>query len=293
MAALAVSEVQAETRQRGNPPEPDCGATLTYRRWRTVNPDLERIDAELLAAQVLGTGRAQIIAFPETRLGRQQAEELDRLANRRRQGEPLAYILGRKEFYGLSFRVGEEVLVPRPETELLVELALELAPRNARVLDLGTGCGCIAVALKRERPDLRITATDISFPALTYAVANAAEWDVAISFVQGNWLDAVGRGFDCIVANPPYVAEGDPALKSLHREPRLALAAGTEGLAAIDRIAEQALSCLTHRGCLILEHGSDQAAAVRERLALGNFADIQTHRDFAGMERATVVGLGH
>ena len=260
--------------------------------WLAANADLERIDAELLAAHVLGVGRAQILAFPEAALTNRQADRLDRLANRRRGQEPLACILGRKEFYGLNFRVGKDVLVPRPETELTVELALRLAPRDGRVVDLGTGCGCIAVALKVHRPDLRVTATDASFAALRVASANAAANAADIAFAQGDWLGFLRGPYECIVSNPPYVAEGDPALAALRSEPPLALTAGADGLDAIDRIVAQAPERIAPRGRLILEHGCDQAAAVRARLALLDFQDIQTHRDLAGLERATVAISG-
>ena len=253
-----------------------------------ANADLHRIDAELLAAHVLGTGRAQIVAFPELALSGRQASDLDRLAGRLRRHEPLAYVLGRKEFFRLDFSVGDSVLVPRPETELLVELVLRLAPRNARVLDLGTGSGCIAVTLKRERPDLRVAATDISFEALAVAAANAAALGAEIQFFQGDWLTCVDSQFDCIVANPPYVAEDDPALAMLSREPRLALIAGADGLAAIDLIVAQAPACMARCGCLMLEHGCDQAAGVRGRLAMAGLRDVETHRDLADRERATV-----
>ena len=283
-----MNEVATRVQRHGGLAGHGYGTPRTYGRWRAANPDLHRIDAELLAARVLGTHRARIVGFPETRLTRQQADALNKLAHRLREREPLAYILGQKEFFGLNFRVGEGVLVPRPETELLVELALRLAPRKARILDLGTGSGCIAVSLKRERPDLRVIATDISHEALVLASANAAAQGSAVTFVQGDWLGALRGRFDCIVANPPYVAEGDPALATLCREPRLALAAGADGLAAIDRIARQAPSRLAHSGCLLLEHGCNQAAKVRARLARRGFGNIETHRDLAGLERATV-----
>ena len=259
--------------------------------WLNANADLERIDAELLVAHVLDRSRAQVLAFPEQALTGAQAARLDRLAERRRGREPLAYILGSKEFFGLDFRVGEEVLVPRPETELAVELALSLAPRNARVADLGTGCGCIAVALKVHRPDCRVVATDASFAALRTAAENAAANGAAIDFARGDWLECLRGPFDCIVANPPYVAEYDPALAALRSEPRPALVAGADGLRAIRRIAGQAPGRLAKDGCLILEHGCGQAPAVRESLAVAGFRKIETHRDLAGLERTTVAFL--
>ena len=287
-----MSNVQYQARaQRGTQARRRTGPA-TCGHWLAANADLVRIDAELLAAHVLDTGRAQIIAFPDVELTRRQAGDLDRLAGRLRRREPLAYVLGRKEFYGLDFSVGDSVLVPRPETELLVELVLGLAPRDARVLDLGTGSGCIAVTLKRERPDLRVAATDISCTALAVAAANAAALGTGIQFFQGDWLTCVNSQFDCIVANPPYVAEDDRALAMLSREPRLALIAGADGLAAIDRIVAQALECMARSGCLVLEHGCDQAAGVRARLAMTGLRDAQTHRDLAGHERATVAFAG-
>ena len=285
-----------ETRTRalpaGNPTGADDGTVCTSGQWLAANADLDRIDAQLLAAQVLGIGRAQILAFPETGLTRRQVSQLDQLAGRVRAREPLAYIRGRKEFFGLDFRVGEDVLVPRPDTELLVELAIRLARRNARVLEPGTGSGCIAVALKRERPDLSVTAIDVSFAALARASENAAAAGARIDFVQGDWLDALHGPFDCIVANPPYVAEGDPALATLRLEPRLALVAGADGLSAINRIVEQAIGRLARSGFLILEHGWDQASSVRARLARAGYRRIETHRDLAGHERATVAVRG-
>ena len=266
----------------------DSGGPESSGRWLSANSDLNRLDAELLVAHVLDLNRPEVLAFPEKSLTERQTGRLNRLADRRRGQEPLAYILGRKEFFGLNFRVGPDVLVPRPETELTVELALRLAPRNARIADLGTGCGCIAVALKVHRPDLRVVALDVSFAALHTAAANAAANGAAIDFVQGNWLGCLGGPFDGIVANPPYVAEGDPALAALRSEPRHALVAGADGMRAIRRIVEQAPGRMTAAGHLILEHGCGQAGEVRDSLALAGFREIETHRDLAGLERATV-----
>ncbi len=260
----------------------------TSGQWLAANADLGRIDAELLLGHVIDMGRATVIAHPETVLTNGQEERLNRLANRRREREPLAYILGRKEFYGLNFRVGKDVLVPRPETELAVELALRLAPRGGRVVDLGTGSGCIAIALKVHRPDLRVAATDASFAALKVASANASANAADIAFAQGDWLTCLGGPIDCIVANPPYVAADDPVLAELQSEPASALVAGSDGLSAVRRIIEQSPRRMAPCACLILEHGYCQAAAIGDCLALAGFRKIETHRDLAGLDRATV-----
>ena len=265
---------------------PAAPASLGH--WLAANADLERIDAELLAARVLGAGRAQVVAFPERELTSSQIAVLERLASRVRQREPLAYVLGEREFFGCSFQVDENVLVPRPETELLVELAVRLAPLGGRVLDLGAGSGCIAVALKAKRPDLTVFATDICGKALQVAARNAARHNARIAFAQSDWLAGLRGPFDCIVANPPYIPAGHPDLAALRREPQLALVAGPEGLDAIQRIIGQAARCLTARGCLILEHGSNQASAVQAQLAAQGWRNAATHCDLAGRERATL-----
>ena len=284
---MTESRIGAAPRRAGAAGARTCGG------WLAANADLGRLDAELLAAHVMAVGRARVVAFPEAGLTRRQAHRLDRLGGRLRDGEPLAYILGRKEFFGLSLQLADSVLVPRPETELLVELALERAPKNARVADLGTGSGCIAIALKRERPDLRVVATDVSFAALQVGSANAAEAGVAIEFVQADWLGGLRGPFHWLIANPPYVADDDPALAALRGEPRLALTGGADGLAAIERVIEQAPARLLDGGCLLLEHGSDQAGAVRARLARKGFENIETHKDLAGHERATLARISH
>ena len=280
-----MSEVRYRERRFGSPRPGRPGSSG---HWLAANADLERVDAELLMGHVLDMGRARVLAYPETVLTNRQTERLNRFADRRRRGQPLAYILERREFYGLNFRVGEDVLVPRPETELAVELAVRLAPRSGRAVDLGTGCGCIAIALKVHRPDVRVAATDSSLAALEVAAANAAANAADIAFVQGDWLACLGGPLDCIVANPPYVACNDPALAALRCEPRAALVAGSDGLRAIRRIIEQAPGRMAPAACLILEHGCDQATAVRDCLAAAGLRNIETHRDLAGLDRATV-----
>lgn len=287
-----MADVQVQAPLHGGATAAGSGPAATCGGWLAANADLDRLDAELLVAHVLKAGRARVIAFPETELTGGQGQTLDRLAGRLRAREPLAYLLGNKEFFGIDFAVGRDVLVPRPESELLVELAMRLVPLHARVIDLGTGSGCIAVALKTERPDLNIIATDFSSAALAVASSNAAAAGVDIAFMRGDWLAALRGPLDCIVANPPYIAEQDPALALLCQEPRPALAAGADGMAAIDRIVAQAGNRMADSGCLILEHGCDQADAVRARLTAHGFGDIETRRDTAGHERATAACTG-
>ena len=214
------------------------------------------------------------------------------LIERRAAGEPVAYILGRKDFWTLELTVSPAVLVPRPETELLVERALALHPGDeAKVADLGTGSGAIALALASARPGWRIVATDISAAALAVARANAVALGLErAEMVQGNWLAGLpGRTFDLLLSNPPYVAAADPALRTpeLMREPRLALVAEEDGLAALCAIIREAPAHLEPGGWLLLEHGAAQAAAVAGALVARGFAQVRSHRDLAGRERMT------
>jgi release factor glutamine methyltransferase len=249
------------------------------------------LDAALLLAHVLGLSRAALAARPELELTAAQVARLGRLAVRRAAGEPLAYLTGRREFWSLELDVTPDVLVPRPETELLVEWALEaLAGRPCpAVLDLGTGCGAIALAIARERPDARVTAADISEPALAVARGNAGRLALAnLQFVAGSWYEPVAAArFDVIVSNPPYVAAGDPALDALAHEPRVALIAGDDGLRALEAICAGAGSRLASGGCLLVEHGRAQGARIRTLMAQSGLAGIESRRDIAGHERAT------
>jgi len=213
------------------------------------------------------------------------------MTRRRLAGEPLAHLLGGKEFYGRWFAVTAAVLVPRPETELLVELALQhlAGIERPRVLELGTGSGCIGITLALERPDAEVSATDRSREALDVAHTNAATLDASLSFVHGDWFEPLPAHarFDLIVGNPPYVAENDPHLAELSHEPILALTSGGNGLADLRAVIEGAPAHLAAGGMLALEHGYDQATAVRAFLAEQGWRGIGTHRDAAGHERAT------
>lgn len=249
------------------------------------------LDAELLVASVLGLGRAALAADPARALAAEELFALESLARRRIAGEPVAYLTGRREFWSLEVEVTPDVLVPRPETELLVERLLGAIAGHSRpaVLELGTGSGAVALAVAAERPDAAVAATDVSPAALAVAARNAARLGLPnLRFLAGDWYAPLGGArFDAIASNPPYVAEGDPALAALAHEPRGALAAGPDGLAALAAVVAGAGAHLAPGGCLLLEHGAGQGPAVRRLLGSAGFADVRTHRDLAGLERVT------
>jgi release factor glutamine methyltransferase len=250
------------------------------------------LDAEVLLAQALSMSRTQLKTHPENVPSQERARRYVELIERRAAGEPVAYIVGYKDFWTLRLAVNPAVLVPRPETELLVERALTLGSTGtARVVDLGTGSGAIALALACERKEWAVAATDISEEALDLARANASMLGLGrVEFVKGQWFEPLAaRRFDLIVSNPPYVAEGDPALQdpALKREPRIALVSGRDGLSALREIVRLAPQYLERRGWLLLEHGADQAAAVARELVVRGFGHVRSHRDLAGHERIT------
>ncbi len=253
-----------------------------------------RLDAELLLAHALGVSRARLYAWPEEEPDTVQRATFERLVEAREQGEPIAYLTGRREFWSLELRVTPHVLIPRHETELLVELALERIPRDRafRIADLGTGSGAIALALARERPLARVTATDASATALDVARGNAERLGVGnVGFAAGDWYAALGDArFDLIVSNPPYVAADDAHLAQgdLRFEPASALASGADGLDAIRHIVAGAPAHLVDGGALLLEHGFDQSVRVRALLDAAGFVDVRSVRDAAGHERVTL-----
>lgn len=250
-----------------------------------------RLDAELLLALALDVPRSYLFAHPEDRLDPAAAERFFGNVEKRCAGLPLAYITGEKEFWSLKLAVSPDALVPRPETEVLVEQALARVPKDAhwRVLDLGTGSGAIALAIARERPLCLLTATDVSRGALAVARENARRLSIAnIEFVCGHWCAPLqGVEFDLIVSNPPYVEADDPHLDSLRHEPRGALAAGPDGLDAIRSISRQAGNLLKTGGWLLIEHGAAQADAVASILAADGWYVIRCVADLAGLPRMT------
>jgi len=251
---------------------------------------LPRSEAELLLRTLLGCQRAHLIAHAEEAIDSSNARSARDWFARRRAGEPVSYITGRREFYGVALRVTPDVLIPRPETELLVDLALKrvLPDPHARVLELGTGSGAIALALAKERPGLEIIATDISEAALAVARRNAREYGAAIDFVRSDWFEALGtRRFDLIVSNPPYVAAGDAHLEQgdLRFEPRFALVGGEDGMTHVRTIANQARERLGPGGWLLLEHGYDQRDRCIELFRESGYADVEDFEDLAGVPR--------
>jgi len=254
---------------------------------------IDQGEARVLLRSALGVGDDAVIAsHPERVLSEAERECYEALVRRRARGEPVAYLTGEREFYSLAFHVSPAVLIPRPETELLVECALALTPAHAapRVLDLGTGSGCVAIAIALQRPRASVTTTDVSREALALARRNAARHGARIEWAQGDWYQALaGRSFDLIVSNPPYVADGDPHLEQgdVRFEPRGALVAGPTGLECIEIVVEQSARHLAPGGLLLFEHGYDQGACARTLLAAAGFREGFTRRDLAGHERVS------
>jgi release factor glutamine methyltransferase len=252
-----------------------------------------QLDAEILLHAITGIHRALAYARPEQALTREQLEDLQPVLARREQGEPIAYIVGQQEFWSMPLDVSPAVLIPRPETELLVERALELVPLNdpSRVLDIGTGSGAIALAIAHARANSHVTAVDVSQAALTVAGRNRRKLGIPNLELKHSDMFAslTGERFDLIVSNPPYIAEGDPDLSPTVAafEPKLALIAGPTGLEAIERIVRDAVEHLEPNGWLLLEHGWKQAAEVRALLVQHGYSHVRSRSDLAGHERVT------
>lgn len=252
---------------------------------------IELGEARMLLARSSGLSPVALAAHPESELAVSAARAFSDAVARRRKGEPVAYILGEREFYSLVLNVTPDVLIPRPETELLVDFSIEHLPRGGTLADLGTGSGSIALAVKRERPDARVSAVDRSDSALAVARGNASRHRLEIELLPGNWFEPLaGRRFDVIVSNPPYIAEGDRHLGQgdLRFEPRDALAGGDDGLAEIRRIVSAAPGHLGKGGWLAIEHGQGQDAEVRKLLSEAGLDSVSSRADLAGIARISV-----
>ncbi|RQO37416.1 peptide chain release factor N(5)-glutamine methyltransferase [Herminiimonas sp. KBW02] len=249
-----------------------------------------QLEARILLGHVTQLSRVQLITQSERALTADEAQQLSQLFVRRLAGEPIAYLTGEREFFGLSFKVSPAVLIPRPDTELLVELAIQHLPPQGRALDMGTGSGAIAIALVHARPDAGITALDVSAEALVIATDNASKNHVQVEFLRSDWFSAVNtQHFDLIVSNPPYIVQGDPHLSEgdLRFEPVDALTDHGNGLSDLHTITSGARQYLASGAWLLMEHGYDQAAAVREMLSAHGYAEVQSWRDLAGIERVS------
>ena len=276
------------------------GAILLAARKQLIHSlaleiDVAALEAHVLLGHVLSKPRAYLLAYPEVALTDSALTQFAALLTRRLQGEPIAYLIGQREFYGLVFGVTPDVLIPRPETELLVELALERIPRYrpVRILDLGTGSGAIAITLAKHRPQAQVIALDVSMRALAVAKANAAKLKTPnVSFMASDWFGALPSTscFDVIVSNPPYVAENDPHLlgKDIQFEPALALRAGPDGMDAIRHITPLSLKLLAEGGYLLFEHGYDQQEACAALLTALGYAEVVCHRDLGGKARVSL-----
>jgi release factor glutamine methyltransferase len=267
----------------------------------TLNQGLDRLDAQMLLLHALGQSvndRAWLMSHDTDELTMAQQELFTSLIQRRMDGEPVAYITGSKEFFGLNLAVNTDVLVPRPDTECLVEWALEVLPlslalsheeRGGTVLDLGTGSGAIGLAIKYARSNSEVTLVDASQASLDVACANAASLGLAVHGLQSDWFQSLSscERFDLVVSNPPYIADGDAHLALLTHEPLMALTSGADGLEAIRRIVQGAPSHLKRGGWLLLEHGYNQAATVRELLLAQGFAQVGSRLDLNGIERCS------
>ena len=251
-----------------------------------------RLDAEVLLSSVTGLERTRLYSSPELDIGPQQVATYKARVRERQEGKPVAHLTGVREFWSLSLQVNVHTLVPRPETECLVEAALQRLPDGPplTIADLGTGCGAIALAIARERPACHIIATDISKEALAVARINAAHHgEGRITFVLSDWFSALTRGFALIVSNPPYVRDDDEHLlhTDIRHEPRLALCGGRDGLDAVRHIIGGAGQYLEHNGWLCIEHGCNQGTAIRGLFSDNRFTDVVTLNDYTGLERVS------
>jgi release factor glutamine methyltransferase len=265
---------------------------MRIREWlqQASTAGVARLDAQLLLGHHLGRQRTWLLAHDDEALGGEVRERADDALARRAAGVPLAYLLGEREFHGLSLRVNADVLVPRPETEGLVDWALELSTQAPlpRLADLGTGSGAIALAFKQRAPAFEVCASDRSAAALAAARSNSQRLRLDITWLEGDWWEPFGQQqFGLVVSNPPYVAEGDPHLEALRHEPTMALVAGTDGLLALRHIVSSAPAHLAAHGWLLLEHGFDQAGSVADLLAAAGFEQVSTRADLAGHPRLT------
>ena len=272
---------------------PTISETLHAATEKLVNgSDTPRLDSEILLCHALNKSREYFYTWPEKTLKTHELKSFEKLITKRQQGQPIAYLIGEKEFWSRPFMVNEHTLIPRPDTERLIEVAIDLFEKNAslNILDLGTGSGNIATTLSKHFPNSSILASDNSKAALQMATANAKAHKANVNFIESDWFSAIGdRTFDLIIANPPYIAENDPHLNKgdVRFEPQSALIAKNKGLADIDIIVQKAKDYLKPTGCILIEHGYDQGANVRTLMEHYHYNGIKTYQDLALKDRCT------
>lgn len=268
--------------------------TFRVMRDRAVDILGSRLEAELLLVHAFGHNRAWLFAHLDDQIQHAgSAQHFEQLVGQRQSGVPIAYLLGQREFYGRDFIVNQSVLIPRPETELLIDLALGLPlADHCEVVDIGTGSGCIALSLAAERPGWQVTATELSAAALAVADSNRKRLALErVALLQGDLFEPLaGRRFDLVVSNPPYIAAGDPHLErgDLRFEPAEALSSGSDGLDIIGRLIRQGRRHINSDGWLLIEHGFDQGTSVAKAMIRAGYSDVATHRDLAGIDRASL-----
>ncbi|MBN9288394.1 MAG: protein-(glutamine-N5) methyltransferase, release factor-specific [Gammaproteobacteria bacterium 39-13] len=266
---------------------------LEWAKEALIKHDVPQLEAQVLLAYVLGCDRAYLYAWPEKEVSEENVKQFEAIIRRREQHEPIAYLVGNKEFWSLAFKVSKDTLIPRADTELLVQTVLDNLPQTMQsVVDVGTGCGIIACTLAHQRPNWQVYGVDISAQALEIARINAHDLHISnVEFIESNWLQNLkGKSFDAIIGNPPYIREGDVHLihGDLLYEPKIALTPGPTGLEAFQIILSQCPFYLKPKGLIAFEHGFDQADKVAELLTRAGFENIKTFQDFSGNQRVTI-----
>ncbi len=261
---------------------------LIRQATKKLNTTTPRLDAQVLLQHVLGLDKTQLFLKANETVSSEDQKVFEDLIEQRAKGVPVAYLVGQQDFWSLTLKVNASVLVPRADTELVVEKALEWPKQACTMIDLGTGSGAIACALALEKPHWQVCATDLSTNALAVAKANAMTHELGVLFHRGHWLQAVqSSSMDMIVSNPPYIENNDPHLSELVHEPLEALVADHQGLSDIQQICEQAYGCLKPEGWLLVEHGFEQGEPVRDIFRKAGFVEVETFLDLAGLERVT------
>ena len=260
----------------------------TIETWLQKNQNIYRQELRLLASNFLGLSKAELITRCSEDITPELIDYLTYNLQELKTGTPFFYLYGNREFWSIDFEVNEDVLIPRPETELLVEKAIKVVKCNGRVLELGTGSGAISIALAKERPDLNIVATDASVKALKVARRNINKQECKVNLIASDWFAGFRGSWDAIISNPPYIAQNDPHLLDLKKEPSMALVAGISGYEALFRIISEAHRHLNENGYIILEHGFDQATEIKRRLATSFYYDVTSYKDLNEIDRVTI-----